>query len=411
MTSGPGAAVPFQLRPVTVRAVATVRQLAHAAPAIALLWVPVLIALWAELPGTGDIARGVPMLSAMLLAGLAPLLVAAGVARLRTDSPAAAGRLLWAEGWLTERPIRHVLMSVSLAAFFWAFASWKSAIPVVYSFTWDERLGALDTWLIGTSPDLLLAPFFGSPSRIIALDRLYETWWLAQCALLLWQVWQPDLAKAKRFLLAFALVWIALGIFMATAFSSAGPCYAHLITGTDRYQELLARLQAADAVAPLTALQAQDFLWRAHLHGVVPTGGGISAFPSLHVAVAVLGALAVQEKGRVLGVVAWAYMAVVWIASIMLGWHYAVDGLVGVWGAMACWAVSGWLTTPIPETPPATARRDAGPELVFEQKVALRPGQVRQSWSMWPSGQPDTVSLPPASDKDQVLLPKRGMRC
>jgi hypothetical protein len=120
----------------------------------------------------------------------------------------------------------------------------------------DDRLGALDAWLAEAGPTLAGVRH----PVIIALDRLYETWWLAQFALLLWQVWQPDLEKAQRFLLSFALVWIVLGIFMATAFSSAGPCYAHLITGTDRHHELLARLQAADVVAPLTALQAQDFL-------------------------------------------------------------------------------------------------------------------------------------------------------
>ncbi len=68
------------------RAPATVRQLRHAAPAVALLWVPVVIAVWAELPGASDLERGVPMLRAMLLAGLAPLLVAVGMERLRAGS-------------------------------------------------------------------------------------------------------------------------------------------------------------------------------------------------------------------------------------------------------------------------------------------------------------------------------------
>ncbi len=121
-------------------------------------------------------------------------------------------------------------MSVSLAAFFWAFGSWKSAIPLMLPFQWDEPLRSAEAWLHGVQPDILLAPVFGSPGSIIALDRLYETWWFAQFGLLLWQVWQPDLAAAKRFLLAFALMWIVLGIFMATGFSSAGPCYAGLLT-------------------------------------------------------------------------------------------------------------------------------------------------------------------------------------
>ena len=369
------------------RAPATVGQLRHAAPAVALLWVPVVIAVWAELPGASDLERGVPMLRAMLLAGLAPLLVAVGMERLRAGNLWGAGQALWSKGWLTERPIRHVLMSVSLAAFFWAFGSWKSAIPLMHPFQWDEPLRSAEAWLHGVQPDILLAPVFGSPGSIIALDRLYETWWFAQFGLLLWQVWQPDLAAAKRFLLAYALMWIVLGIFMATGFSSAGPCYAGLLTGTHHYDELLIRLQAADAVAPLTALRAQAFLWTAHLHGTVPPGGGISAFPSLHVAGAMLLALALQQRSRTLGLLGWTYMVLVWIASIMLGWHYALDGYVAVLGTGVCWVAAGWLTTPIPQPLVPIWRivpqTEPIPDLVEEQ-VVTRGGAGRQSWSMWP---------------------------
>jgi hypothetical protein len=370
-----------------MRAPATVRQLEHALPALALLWVPVVIAVRARLPGTTEFERGVPMLRAMLIGGLAPLLVAVGIARLRARTWSSAARLLWTEGWLTERPIRHVLMSVSLAAFFWAFACWKSAIPLVHPFSWDERLWSLGAWLHRGQPDVLLAPAFGGPRTLLALDDLYETWWFALFALLLWQVWQRDLARAKRFLLAFALVWSVLGIFVATAFSSAGPCYARYLTGTHRYDALFARLDAANALAPLTALQAQAFLWTAHLRGIVPTGGGISAFPSLHVAGAALGALAVYERSRALGMLAWVYMALIWIASIMLGWHYSLDGYVGVLGAWACWWAARWLTEPIPAPAlPGPQRivswRQPAQALALEESGAAT-GSGRRRWTMW----------------------------
>jgi hypothetical protein len=328
------------------------------------------------------------MLRAMLIGGLAPLLIAGGVARLRARSWPGMGRLLWSEGWLTERPLRHVLMSVSLAAFFWAFASWKSTIPLVHPFGWDQRLWSLGAQLHGGQPDVLLAPIFGAPRTIIALDSLYETWWFALFGLLLWQVWQRDLARAKRFLLAFALVWIVLGIFLATAFSSAGPCYAGLITGTHRFDELFARLNAANAISPLTALQAQGYLWAAYVRGIVPPGGGISAFPSLHVAGAVLAALAVSERNRAVGVLAWVYMVLVWISSIMLGWHYSLDGYVAVLGVTACWWVAGWLTTPIPQALVPVAQRisswrEPAGEAVIQEVVVPRAGG-RQSWTMWP---------------------------
>jgi len=44
--------------------------------------------------------------------------------------------------------------------------------------------------------------------------------------------------------------------------------------------------------------------------------------------------------------------AIVWIASVQLGWHYAADGLGGAAGMIALWAladrVEEWLGRPQP---------------------------------------------------------------
>jgi hypothetical protein len=373
---------------VELKTPATVRQLTHMLPAVVLLWVPVLIAVWARLPGSTEFERGLPMLRVMLIFGLAPMLVAGGIARLRGRTWAGTGRLLWSEGWVTERPIRHVLMSVSLSAFFWAFAGWKSAIPQVHPFAWDERLWSLGTAIHGGQPDRLLAPIFGSPWAIVALDRLYETWWFVLVGLLMWQIWQRDLAKAKRFLLAFALIWIVLGIFVATMFSSAGPCFARLLTGAHRYDELLARLDVANALSPLAAIEGQKYLWSAYMRGLVPPGGGISAFPSLHVAGATLAALVIYERNRVLGTLAWVYMALILVASIMLGWHYSLDGYVAILGTVTCWVAAGWLTTAIPVAPVDIRLRTASwrgsQSDIGVPEVARVHSSPRNTWTMWP---------------------------
>jgi len=206
--------------------------------------------------------------------------------------------------------------------------------------------------------------------------------------LLMWQIWQRDLAKAKRFLLGFALIWIVLGIFLATIFSSAGPCYARLLTGTHRYDDLFARLDVANGLSPLTAIAAQKYLWIAYMRGIILQGGGISAFPSLHVAGATLSALALWERNRALGALAWVYMLLIWIASIMLGWHYSLDGYVAVVGAAICWAAAGWLTTPIAVADPGAVQRFASwrghTYDVPIPEVAIVRATRRNAWSMWP---------------------------
>ncbi len=345
--SGPGQLRSLDRRlGITTRVPATVRQLKHALPAIVLLWVPVVLAVWGALPGSRDFSRATPMLQALLIGGLAPLLVAAGVSRLRARTWRGTLARLWSNGWLTERPLRYFLLSVTLSAFFWAFASWKTAIPMVHPFTWDPALWSLGARLHGGQVDALLAPVFGAPRAIIALDAVYETWGFVLFGLILWQTWQTDLERAKRFLLAFALTWIGLGVLMATAFSSAGPWYEHLVTGTHRFDRLFARLTAADGISPLAALEAQHYLWEAQVRGVVTLGSGISAFPSLHVAGAALAALAVSERNRWLGVLAWVYVGLTFVASVMLGWHYALDGEVAILATIVVWKVAERSPTP-----------------------------------------------------------------
>ncbi len=369
------------------RVPASVRELKHILPAIALLWVPVVLAVWGRLPGTAERAEDVPMLRVMLIGGLAPLIIAGGMARLRARTWQGAGELLWEEGWLSERPLRHLLVSVSLAAFFWAFACWKSAIPAVHPYSWDERIWAAGALIHGGRMDQILAPWFGAPRALVALDSLYETWWFVLLGTIMWQIWQPRLENAKRFLLAFALVWVVLGIFLAVAFSSAGPCFARLITGSHRYDDLVARLQAANAVSPLMALRGQTYLWEAYTKGVVPPGGGISAFPSLHVGGAVLCAIALWQRSRALGALGWCYVALTWIASMMLGWHYALDGEVAVVAVALCWVVAGMLTAPIPQTPRVEWqwRQADGPLEPVPVPAGLAPSVgPRSSWTLWP---------------------------
>jgi len=78
----------------------------------------------------------------------------------------------------------------------------------------------------------------------------------------------------------------------------------------------------------------------------------------------------------------------VWIASIMLGWHYSVDGYVAVIGVAVCWWATGWLTTPIPALPVPVAERiaswrEAAHELAAVETFSPKAGG-RQSWTMWP---------------------------
>jgi PAP2 superfamily len=77
---------------------------------------------------------------------------------------------------------------------------------------------------------------------------------------------------------------------------------------------------------------------------VLPVNG-ISAMPSVHVAVAVLFALAGGRAGRWPGRLFTAYAGIVLLGSVHLGWHYAVDGYVSAAIVAGLWLLSGPLAT------------------------------------------------------------------
>jgi membrane-associated phospholipid phosphatase len=72
---------------------------------------------------------------------------------------------------------------------------------------------------------------------------------------------------------------------------------------------------------------AAEFLWANYQAKGALIGGGISAFPSMHVAIAAWLAIVLNDRGwPKLGM---AYFFGVFACSVILGWHYAIDGIAG----------------------------------------------------------------------------------
>ena len=69
---------------------------------------------------------------------------------------------------------------------------------------------------------------------------------------------------------------------------------------------------------------------------------GISAMPSMHVGTSVLFAILGFSAGKKwLGYLMSVFAFLIFIGSIHLGWHYAIDGYAGAAIAVACWWISG----------------------------------------------------------------------
>ena len=67
--------------------------------------------------------------------------------------------------------------------------------------------------------------------------------------------------------------------------------------------------------------------------------------PSLHVGIAVLFALVAGSLSRPLGLILAVYALAIQIGSVVLAWHYAVDGYAGAALAVVSWTAAGALRT------------------------------------------------------------------
>jgi hypothetical protein len=242
-------------------------------------------------------------------------------------------------GRLTALLLASVLVPLCLGV----YASWKWAIPRLHPFAWDPKLHDVDYHLHGgTLPWQLLQPVLGFPVVTLALDRLYALWIPLSAVVLVWQAFRSRTFSRAHFFLTYVTVYVVLGTVLAIALSSAGPCYYGLLTGDDKpYGALMSYLQSVSTKTPLLAVEGQAVLWQLYReHRDLPFLS-ISAMPSVHVAIAVLFALAGWEANRVVGLALTLYALVVLVGSVHLGWHYAVDGYFAAIATAVIWIVTG----------------------------------------------------------------------
>jgi PAP2 superfamily. len=249
------------------------------------------------------------------------------------------------KGYLEPRRLLYLApILLLIPVFAVAFSFLKSTIPILSPYTWDTAFTRWDYLLHGSShPWVLLQPVLGYPLVTGGINFLYNLWYLTMYVLLMLQVFDTrNPALRMRFLLSFLLTWIVLGTFGALAFSSMGPCYdPGIASNSGPYAPLMNYLKAAGESVPVPSLELQQMLWDNYQGNGRAVGSGISAMPSMHVAIAALMALFGWHYSRAAGIALTAYALVVLVGSVHLGWHYAVDGYAGALGAWLIWWVVG----------------------------------------------------------------------
>jgi membrane-associated phospholipid phosphatase len=256
------------------------------------------------------------------------------------------GRRLLASAMAGDRVGNLVHGLLTFTPMMMIFTALKVDIAHMNPFSWDETFMRLGREIgFGHPSWQLLQPLFGYPPITTALSYAYGLWFPAMFGCLFWQLSRPHHDEVRaQFLLAFAFAWFFGGFVIATIFSSAGPCfYGHLVAGADPYAPLLHYLRETRQHWPVWIVDAQDDLWRAYLSGDGDIEG-ISAMPSMHVMIATLLALLGWRVNRHVGMGFAVFAVIIFVSSIVLGWHYSIDGFAGAALALGFWWVAGKLT-------------------------------------------------------------------
>lgn len=213
-----------------------------------------------------------------------------------------------------------------------AFLPLKYAIPSEVPFWLDQPLAAMERAAFGSDPWLILDRLFGWATK--PMDWLYGCWLPVQLvALFLVMLSSPSVAKSQA-LIAYSLTWFLLGAVAAVLLSSAGPLFYDRAFGGTSFAALAEALRDHGA---WIALAESDRMWASSSMNDPGLVAGISAMPSIHVAISLWLALAARKMAPFITPLAIAYFFLIWIGSVQLGWHYASDGLVGALGMGSLW--------------------------------------------------------------------------
>ncbi len=243
----------------------------------------------------------------------------------------------WAN--LRTGAMTFLLMALVLVS----FAQLKRLIPILHPFSMDSVFMQIDRALhFGYQPYEIVHAVFGYDMAITFFTGAYNHWLFLMYFVLIGACFLRGAPRARmQYLIAFILTWAIGGNLTATLLSSAGPVYYARLGLGDAYAPLLATLEAHAATGALSVIPLHEILWT--LYTNPDSVSGIAAMPSMHVGSTVLMAIFFSQFGRWPAIAGWTFAAIIMIGSVLLAWHYAIDGYLGALIAVACWKVAGSL--------------------------------------------------------------------
>jgi len=289
-----------------------------------------------SLPIVGDPVRIVGgLLLSMCVQAILGVAVRSVVALVRRDR--GYFRVLRSGQWLRDTARLIVGGALIIFAYGWI----KLVVPLYHPALFDQALWDLDqTLFFGISPAVFFLDLFGEPSLLRIVDWSYANIFLASTLLAgAYFFSEPSRRIRVAFFNGYALLWIT-GAWLYLLVPSLGPAY--------RFPEIwLAQGESLKVTQYFQALLMKNYrdVLRAGATGEVTTpiriAFGIGAFPSLHVGFQTFVFLWMRRLWTAGEVLFGLFVLVIFLGSMITGWHYLIDGLVGLALGWVCFAVFG----------------------------------------------------------------------
>jgi hypothetical protein len=126
------------------------------------------------------------------------------------------------------------------------------------------------------------------------------------------------------------MLWLVVGPLIHILLPAAGPIFFERMGYGPRFARLTPDRETVEVANVLWATYAS--------HGSL-AGAGISAMPSLHIAMVTWMTLAIRTFEPRFFRPMLAFAVLIFALSVALGWHYAVDGLIGAASSVLCYLV------------------------------------------------------------------------
>lgn len=242
---------------------------------------------------------------------------------------------------------RHLVTLLCVYPFFCAFMVGKSLIPLLSPYSMDPVLSQADFKFHGDHFPHTLLPSLEDSFFVISISEwIYFAWFfIILCMNSFAFFFDENSPRRKAYLWSSLMMWMVFGGIIATLLPSVGPIfYADFYPSLlDPYADLKADFHHAKELGaqmwPATIALLLDFIH----NKTVCDLNGISAMPSMHVGASFLACLYGFSIYKPIGILAGLYTLLILASSIILGFHYAIDGYISIIGVALIWIFFRWI--------------------------------------------------------------------